>query len=239
MIYSGQRFSSVGMRTPGFQPSFNRFGGTPIQARQFTPGNVNRGNNFARFSGQGNRSIANQNANHGLAGTSQTRNGNNMPSNWRNHVFAQHSANWHRDWDHDHDHFWHGHRCHFFNGSWVLFDFGFYPWWGDWDYPSYYGYGYPYYPYGYDPNYNGYGPDEGQNYYSEGGYGDQGATSAVAAAQDRLARGGYYRGQIDGVMGPKTRHAIARYQSNHGLRANGELTPETLDALGLRQYASY
>jgi peptidoglycan hydrolase-like protein with peptidoglycan-binding domain len=60
----------------------------------------------------------------------------------------------------------------------------------------------------------------------------------VAAAQERLSRDGFYTGQIDGVLGPETRHALVRFQTKHGLRISGELSTETLDALGLRQYAN-
>ena len=132
---------------------------------------------------------------------------------------------------------WHGHHCRFINGSWVIFDFGFYPWWS-------YGYGYPYdyyYPYGYynqgyyDPY--GYGDDQ---YYDQNDYSsDQSTGSTVAAAQERLAREGYYRGEIDGVIGSATRRAVARYQGDHGLPVTGALTAETLAALRLRQVASY
>jgi len=164
---------------------------------------------------------------------------------------AQHSGNWHHDWDHHHDHFFHGHRCSFINGSWFVFDIGFYPWWPWWwGYPYYgygYGYGYPY-GYGYGSGYgygynNGYGYDDSGAYPDQSGYqngyNDQSANSSVAAAQDRLAQEGFYHGQIDSVLGPETRHAIVRFQTKHGLHINGELTTETLDALGLRQYASY
>lgn len=135
----------------------------------------------------------------------------------------------------------------------MIFDAGFYPWW-PWGYPYdyYYGYGYGYpYSYGYnsfDYGYNGsnsydYGYNQrgayDENVYGQNGYSDQSANSSVAAAQDRLTRGGYYRGQIDGVLGPETRHAIVRFQSNHGLSVTGELTPDTLNAMGLQNYASY
>jgi hypothetical protein len=66
----------------------------------------------------------------------------NLPSNWRNHVYAQHSANWHHDWDRSRDHWWNGHRCRFINGSWVIFDVGFDPGWWWSPCPGYY-YGYP------------------------------------------------------------------------------------------------
>jgi peptidoglycan hydrolase-like protein with peptidoglycan-binding domain len=48
-----------------------------------------------------------------------------------------------------------------------------------------------------------------------------------------LARAGYYHGQIDGVLGPETRHALVRYQSDKGLRVTGSLTTETQQSLGL------
>jgi len=173
-------------------------------------------------------------------------------------VVAQHSANWHRDWDRHHDHFFHGHRFVFIDGFWWGFGLGFDPWWA-WDYPYYgYGYGYPYnygygynYDNGYDSNYdNGYS-DPGSNgsyndpgayggqYGNQNNYGAQSANSTIAAAQDRLTQEGFYRGQIDGVLGPETRHAIVRFQTKHGLGISGELTTETLNAMGLRQYANY
>jgi len=260
-IYSGQRFSSGGLRSPmstGFRsPIVNsNVGGGPIAGRQLARGNFNRVDGVSRFANGRNQSIANLNRGGNgqfRNGANQVRNGNNLRADWRNHVFAQHSANWHRDWDRRSDHWWHGHRCHFFNGSWVIFDVGFYPWWGPWwwNYPyDYYGYGYGYpynygYQYGYGNGYgNGYGYDDSgayddQNGYNQNGYDDQSANSAVAAAQDRLARDGYYRGQIDGVLGPETHHAIVRFQSSRGLHVTGELTTETLNALGLREYASY
>jgi hypothetical protein len=149
-------------------------------------------------------------------------------------VAAQHSRNWQRNWDRSRDHVWHGHHCRFINGSWVIFDFGFYPWWP-------YGYPYDYYaddyygsPYGYDPGYYDSGAYQSEEYYGQNGYGDEYANSTVIAVQQRLANEGYYRGQIDGVNGPETRRAVARYQSSHGLRATGALTTDTLEALGLR-----
>jgi putative peptidoglycan binding protein len=236
-IYSGQRFSSVGGQIPRsmeFRPrSVNARPNTSVQPRQFANGNMNRGVDRTRL---GNRVMQNP----GRAGNrmAQTRNGNgNLRPDWQKHVFAQHSGNWHRDWNRNADHWWHGHRCHFFNGAWIIFDAGFDPWWPWWYYPyDYYGYGYSYpYSYGYDPGY-----DNSGAYYDEGsGYADQSADATIAAVQERLAREGYYRGQIDGVFGPETRAAIAQFQSNHGQRVTGALTNETLAALGLQRVASY
>ena len=142
--YSGPRFSSAGgMRYPGvtqFNPRVvNPNVGGSVAARQSARENINRGNGIAHFSNQGNRTVAN--AQRVRNSTGQIRNGNGtLRPDWRNHVFAQHSANWHHDWDRGRDHWWHGHRCHFFNGTWVIFDAGFDPWW--WPCLGYYD-GYP------------------------------------------------------------------------------------------------
>ena len=40
--------------------------------------------------------------------------------------------------------------------------------------------------------------------------------SKVAELQRRLARAGYYRGSVDGVLGPQTRRAIRAYEADHG-----------------------
>src|SRR6266566_2097054 len=99
-----------------------------------------------------------------------------------------------------------------------------------WDggYPyGYYGYGYPYgygspYGYGYGYGYGGnqygdygYGNGYGNNGYGNSGYGNS-SRSRVAELQRRLARAGYYRGSIDGVLGPQTRRAIRAYEQDHG-----------------------
>jgi len=222
MIYPGQRFSATGMRRPGFQPQFiNPNSRTLAGTHNFAAGNFNRSSRTAGFSASR------------QGGARQVRAGNNLPANWRSHVVAQHSANWHRDWDRHHDHNWHGHHCRFIDGSWVIFDLGFYPWWPYWYPDSYYAYDYYSYPYGYGPD--GYDSGQGEEYYNQNGYGASYGDSTVAAAQERLSRLGYYRGEIDGTFGPQTRRAIERYQNRHGLRVTGYLTTDTLDALGLRQ----
>ena len=235
MIYSAQRFSSVGMRSPRsmeFRPQYvhsNTVGS--IGSSQVARGNINRVNRSNQFAG--NRAITNLRRDGN--GARQIRSGNNLPTNWRNHVVAQHSGNWQRNWDRSRDHVWRGHHCRFINGSWVIFDFGFYPWWPYWYYPyDYYADDYYPYQYGYDPGDYDSGAYQGDEYYGQNGDGNAHADSTVAAAQQQLAREGYYRGQIDGVLGPETRAAIAQFQTNHGLRVTGALTTDTLGALGLR-----
>ena len=165
MIHSGQRFSSVGRYSPSSaafrQHYINSNRGASIRAPQFNRGNINRGDRLARFSNGGNHAIANPRREGNGAG--QVRSRNSLPTNWRSHVVAQHSANWHRDWDRSRDHRWHGHHCRFINGSWVIFDFGFYP--GSYWYPDDY-YASDYYadPYGYDPGYDESGVYQAEEY---------------------------------------------------------------------------
>jgi hypothetical protein len=89
-------------------------------------------------------------------------------------------------------------------------------------YPYYYGYyPYGYYPYGYSPyGYYPYGYGYGYDPYNQSGYRGVagGRGSSVAQIQLRLARAGYYRGSIDGVMGPRTRYAIRAYERSHNSR---------------------
>jgi hypothetical protein len=248
-------------------------GNAPIVRRQFTSRTFNRSNGVARFQnnqnfgttqnnqrssslGNSNRNFnrtgpANRTAQFGNGGRNRTI-GNISPGH--NHVFAQQSANWNRNWDRHSDHWWNGHRCRWVNNSWFIFDIGFIPWFG-WPYYDYYAYDYypPVYPYGYGYGYNS-GAYSGSNNYDQNGYDssydDQGGPNSydqsrnnnsynesvavtVADVQDQLARAGYYHGQIDGVLGPETRHALLSYQSAKGLRMTGSLTTETQQSLGL------
>jgi hypothetical protein len=149
-------------------------------------------------------------------------------------VVARHSANWQPNWNRSHDHFWHGHRCHFRNGFWFVYDpFLWYPYWGD-------------YPYGYggydDPSYydNAYAEtpaydDKGQ--YSQDPSADNSRTESggrVTEVQRALAREGYYDGAVDGVTGAGTRRALRNYQRDHGLDVTGGITQGVIEALRLR-----
>jgi len=117
-------------------------------------------------------------------------------------------------------------HCHGGGSSFVFI--GGFPFFG---YP--YGYGYYPYGYGYGGGYYGYGPGYygygsgyygngyyGNNYYGNGyysssyGYGSRAST--VVRLQQQLARAGYYRGPIDGIMGPRTRHALHAYEHDRG-----------------------
>jgi hypothetical protein len=100
-----------------------------------------------------------------------------------------------------------------------------------------FGFGYPYsygyYPYGYS-SYYPYDYTYGYYGYNRSGYGAYANGSVVIQVQSRLARAGYYRGAIDGVMGPRTRYAIQAYERDHGLRADGAISRSLLRNMGLR-----
>jgi Putative peptidoglycan binding domain len=155
----------------------------------------------------------------------------NRQSFIRNHAFAQHDGNWHRDWNKRRAHFDHGHVFVFINGLW----WGLYPW----DYYPYYAYSYyPYDYYDYPYDYYDYYPsdyDDQSAYVNSDQYGNNATVSAV---QSQLANLGYYRGAIDGVEGDETQAALARYQEDHDLSVTGTLTAATLQSLGLAQTAS-
>jgi putative peptidoglycan binding protein len=305
-LYSGQRYSSFGMRSsPSFayrRPYINSNRGSFTRSGPYTVATIPQRNRIAPFANQRNPVVTNvwnqrnagiqfRNGNNlrnpnslrnpnNLRNANNLRNGNNhLRAGWQKHVFAQRSEDWHRDWNRNSDHWWNGHRCCFINGSWVIFNVGFYPWW-PWYYPDdyYYDYGFPYdgygsstygygypYSYNYDPGYYNSGdyqgqmdydqnsyPDQSQGYYDStvyqpdayydpNGYSDQSQSnySIVAAAQERLAREGYYRGETDGALSPEMQKAVRRYQITNGLRPTGYLDGDTLAVMGLQKGASY
>jgi hypothetical protein len=146
-------------------------------------------------------------------------------------------GNWNGDWHHHHHH----------NDNTAIFIGGFgFPFFGfGYPYGYGYGYGYPYggypYPY-YGSGYYGGGYYGGGGYYNSGYYGGgyygargysspgygsyaygsgYGHQSSVARLQQQLARAGYYRGSIDGIMGSRTRYALRAYQHDHGAGTYG------------------
>jgi peptidoglycan hydrolase-like protein with peptidoglycan-binding domain len=64
------------------------------------------------------------------------------------------------------------------------------------------------------------------------------ADAAVQAVQTRLTQLGYYSGPVDGIFGPATRDALAKYQIAKQLNVTGSLSPDTLQSLGLPQATS-
>src|SRR5580765_2855718 len=307
-VYSGQRSPSFGMRSSPSsayrRPSYSSRGSF-TRSGPYTVATIPQRNHVAPFANRRNPAVTRvwnqrntgtqfRNGNN-LRNANNLRNGNNLRNvrnannfrngnnhlrrDWQKHVFAHQSGNWHRGWNRNCDHWWNGHQCSFINGSWVIFNLGFSPWWPSY-YPDdyYYDYGFPNdgygsstygydYPnsYNYDPgNYdsgdyqgqmyndqNSY-PDQSQGYYDSGvyqtqayddpnGYSDESQSdySTIAAAQERLARQGYYRGDTDGVLSPEMQKAVRRYQSTNGLRQTGYLDGDTLAIMGLSKGTSY
>ncbi len=105
-----------------------------------------------------------------------------------------------------------------FNTTFVLFGGGYY----------YYDLGYWYPAYGYSPIYNNYA-------YSEPiyGYNNLAPGQVLENVQLALRDQGYYRGPIDGLIGPETRAALAAYQQDQGLVVTSAVDEPTLVTLGL------
>jgi hypothetical protein len=125
-------------------------------------------------------------------------------SNYR--VFRNYSSQWHeRNW-------WRNHynRVVFVYGGWYAWNAGYwYPAWG-YDSNAYYAYDGPIY------GYNNLPPDQ-----------------VIANVQAALQQQGYYQSEVDGLLGPVTREAIAAYQRDHGLYITSAIDRPTLSSLGM------
>src|SRR5438105_5419732 len=55
----------------------------------------------------------------------------------------------------------------------------------------------------------------------------------IADVQAELQQMGYYRGEVDGLLGPLTREAITAYQSDQGPATTAAIDEPTLDSLGM------
>ncbi len=121
-------------------------------------------------------------------------------------AFRNYRSAWHdRGW-------WHSHynRVVFVYGGWYYWNSGW--WYPAWGYApnAYYAYDGPIYAY------NSLPPDQ-----------------VVANVQAALQEQGYYQGEVDGLLGPLTREAIADYQRNHGLYTTAAIDQPTLESLGM------
>jgi hypothetical protein len=157
------------------------------------------------------------------------------------HIAERHNGNWwHRDWDRRHAHFFNNRFFVFDNGFWCGLDDGFFPW----DYLPYYAG--DYYPYDYytdvQPDNNtapasaysyGYYTGVQPNYDIADANGAPVPDPTVEATQERLAQLGYYNSPVDGIFGPTTRDAVAKYQIDNQLDVTGSLSPDTLQSLGV------
>ncbi len=55
----------------------------------------------------------------------------------------------------------------------------------------------------------------------------------IANVQASLQDMGYYKGEVDGLLGPLTREALTSYQADNGLYTTAAIDEPTLDALGM------
>ena len=121
--------------------------------------------------------------------------------------------NYHAAW-HDHG-WWVGHYPHIvlIGGGWYYWNAGFwYPAWGYEPAASFYAYDGPIYAY------HGLPPDQ-----------------VVANVQEQLQDQGYYHGEVDGLLGPLTRAALADYQGAHDLYTTGAIDEPTMASLGFEE----
>jgi hypothetical protein len=112
-----------------------------------------------------------------------------------------------------HDRYWwrnHYNRVVFVYGGWYYWNSGW--WYPAWGYApnAYYAYDGPIY------GYNSLPPDQ-----------------VVANVQAALQQQGYYQGEVDGLLGPLTREAIANYQRDNGLYETAAVDQPTLESLGM------
>ena len=96
--------------------------------------------------------------------------------------------------------------------------------------------GYYYFDNGYWYPAWGYAP--GQQYYAYNGpiYAGREAEPpdrVIADVQAELQQMGYYKGEVDGLLGPLTREALSQYQTDNGLYATEAIDEPTLASLGL------
>jgi hypothetical protein len=130
--------------------------------------------------------------------------------NWQGQqytVFRNYKSEWHdQNW-------WRG---HYRNN--ITFVFGA---------PYYWNAGYWFPAWGYNPN----------AYYAWDGpiyaYNRLPPDQVIANVQSTLQQQGYYRGDVDGLIGPLTRGAIADYQRDHGLYTTSTIDQPTLRSLGM------
>lgn len=62
-------------------------------------------------------------------------------------------------------------------------------------------------------------------------YGSRG--TEVKTVQTKLKQWGYYKGNVDGIFGWKTRTSVIAFQKKHGLKADGIVGPATSKAIGI------
>ena len=122
-------------------------------------------------------------------------------------AFQNYRGQWHNQgwWNNHYD------RIVLINGGWYFWNARYwYPAWGYDSAAAYYPYNGPIYAY------NNLPPDQ-----------------VIANVQSTLQAQGYYQGEVDGMLGPTTRSALANYQRDHSLYTTEAIDEPTLESLGL------
>jgi hypothetical protein len=132
--------------------------------------------------------------------------------NWKGNqyiVFKNYHPQWHdQGWWHNHYH----NNVFLFAGGWYFWNAGYYyPAWGYNEVESYYPYDGPIYV----------------------GHTPQPLDQTIADVQASLQEQGFYKGEVDGLLGPLTRAALAEYQQAQGLEVTSAMDEPTLDSLGM------
>ena len=123
-------------------------------------------------------------------------------------VFRSYQPQWHdQGWYHSHYN-----RVELIGGGYYFFNNGYwFPAWGYSPSAQYYAYDGPIYA--------------GQH--------AEPPDKVIADVQGVLQQMGYYKGEVDGLLGPLTREALTAYQGEQGLAQTAAIDEPTLDSLGM------
>jgi hypothetical protein len=123
-------------------------------------------------------------------------------------VFRSYHPEWHdQGWYHSHYN-----RVELIGGGYYFFNNGYwFPAWGYSPSAQYYAYDGPIYA--------------GQH--------AEPPDKVIADVQAVLQQMGYYKGEVDGLLGPLTREALTAYQGEQGLAQTAAIDEPTLDSLGM------
>src|SRR5438874_6542880 len=123
-------------------------------------------------------------------------------------VFRSYHPEWHdQGWYHSHYN-----RVELISGGYYYWNNGYwYPAWGYSPSAQYYAYDGPIYV----------------------GHHAEPPDKVIADVQGVLQEMGYYKGEVDGLLGPLTREALTAYQNDNGLTTTAAIDQPTLDSLGM------
>ncbi len=224
------RSSNPLLRKSG-QAGANQHGSNPLKQgnRQTGAGKANplakkgasqQGLNGRKGNPLANKNNANLGHNRGQLAQNQRHLNNHVGArNWQRASHANYRVRPYREVFHNyhpyrHDRGWYGARY----DRVVVVGGGYYYWDAGYWYPAW----------GYDPAISFYAYD-GPIYSYDNLPPDQVTMNVQTALQDE----GYYTGEVDGQVGPKTREALGAYQTDHDLEVTSAVDEPTVEALGL------